>query len=267
MPVVQFMHNTTPSPLLGGKTPSEVAFGATIRRPLQFALFKGKSIEDVDMNSFDPSTLAKEQADAVSSRLFQLHRDIVQRMQDRHARNRDGRPSSMPHFNVGDYVLVGKRVAPLSKLLLRWQGPYKIVSVPSQLVRGVLLLGKPPGEAFDSHVTRMRMFADHLLETTQDLTENAQHDEGKLEVEKIISHKFIDGVLHLRVRWMGFMPADDTHEPFEHLVTDASRSLKAIVSRYLKSQVRKHPRLRPFLQQLSPNPVPAAPRSRRRRRR
>ena len=113
----------------------------------------------------------------------------------------------------------------------------------------------------------MRMFADRQLLMTEDLTENAQHDEGKLEVDKIVSHKFIDGVLHLRVRWLGFMPADDTHEPFDHLVTDASRSLKATISKYLKSKVRKTPRLRTFLEQLSPNPRPAATRRRGRRRR
>ena len=46
--------------------------------------------------------------------------------------------------------MVGKRVAPLSKLLLRWQGPYQIVAVPSQLVRRVLLLGKPDKDAIDA---------------------------------------------------------------------------------------------------------------------
>ena len=81
--------------------------------------------------------------------------------------------------------------------MLRWQGPYEIIDVPSPLIRGIRILGKPDSDLITVHVSRIRMFADSKLNVTDTLIESTQHDARAFEVKDIVGHRIEDGKLEL----------------------------------------------------------------------
>ena len=136
--------------------------------------------------------------------------------------------------------------------MLRWQGPYEIVDVPSPLIRGIRLLGKPDSDVVTVHVSRIRMFADSKLHVVDTLVETAQHDARDFEVKDIVGHRIEDSKLELLVHWLGFTAEDRTYEPVENLLDNANIYLRTAIKTYLRTAVESDPSLAQFTTRLGP---------------
>ena len=149
-------------------------------------------------------------------------------------------------------MLLGQRVGDKEKLMLRWQGPYEIVDVPSPLIRGIRLLGKPDSDLITVHVSRIRMFADSKLHVTDTLIEAAQHDARDFEVKDIVGHRIENSELELLVHWLGFTAVDRTYEPVQNLLDNANIYLRTAIKTYLRTAVEDDPSLAQFITRLDP---------------
>jgi hypothetical protein len=251
---VQYIHNTTPSQSLGGRSPIECAFGYKPKDPLSLALWTGTSMKDAKTKVVNAAELRGSHLTSLSTRLRELHKSIVETQSGQRKHNQNRRKDAkLPTFDVGTYVLLGQRVGNKEKLMLRWQGPYEIVDVPSPLIRGIRLLGKPDGDLVTVHVSRIRMFADTKLNVTDTLIESAQHDARDFEVKDIIDHRVEDGALELLVHWLGFTAADRTYEPVDNLLDDANIYLRTAIKTYLRTAVENDPSIAPHIARLGPH--------------
>ena len=73
------------------------------------------------------------------------------------------RGETLPHFTVGDYVLVARlsRQGKHSKLMGTWTGPWRVATDDKEHVYAVQHL--VTAELRDVHVARMRFYADDKL--------------------------------------------------------------------------------------------------------
>ena len=215
------------------------------------ALWNGTNMKDVKTQVCKAAELRGAHLVDLSARLQELHQSLVEMQSKRQERNQDRRKDAkLPAFEVGTYVLLGRRVGNPEKLMLRWQGPYEVVDVPSPLIRGIRILGKPDGDLITVHVSRIRMFADSKLNVTETLIESAQHDARAFEVRDIVRHRTEDGKLELLVHWLGFTKEDRTWEPVEGLLDDANIYLRTAIKTYLRTAVEDDPSLAQHLVRL-----------------
>ena len=79
------------------------------------------------------------------------------------------RGKTLPHFTVGDYVLVARvsRQGKHRKLMSTWTGPWRAANDDKEHVDAVQhLVSLVSAELRDVHVARMRVYADDKLEIT-----------------------------------------------------------------------------------------------------
>ena len=250
LPYVQYIHNTTPSPSLGGRSPIECAFGYKPKDPLALALWTGTNMKNCKTQVAKAAELRGAHLTDLSARLQELHQSLVTAQSEQQGRNQSRRKykgAKLPTFDVGTFVLMGRRVGNQEKLMLRWQGPYEVVDVPSPLIRGIRILGKPDSDLITIHVSRIRMFADSKLNVTDTLVESAQHDARAFEVKDVVGHRVESGELELLVHWLGFSAADRTYEPIDKLLDNANVYLRTAIKTYLRTAVEEDPSLAQFL--------------------
>ena len=144
----------------------------------------------------------------------------------------------LPVFEPGHYVLMGKkRTRKKSKLEATWKGPFEVIGTACEqkgaLVYNIRKLGGT--EIFPVHASRLAHFASDKLNVTADLQDWAQ--DGEYTIEKFVDFEEGDNEdLYLRVRWLGFEPADDTWEPVAQLIEDQPR----MVLYFLKTHKNAH---------------------------
>ena len=71
-----------------------------------------------------------------------------------------------------------------------------------------------------AHASRLKRYADRDLPMTPDLHDQIAYDEKGLCVESLVGWRTTAAGIQLRVRWLGFEPADATWEPLELLFKD-----------------------------------------------
>ena len=84
----------------------------------------------------------------------------------RHQRARGSRGKTLPHFTVGDYVLLAEvsTQGKHCKLISTWTGPWRFANDDKERAYAVQHL--VTGELRDVHVARMRFYADDQIEIT-----------------------------------------------------------------------------------------------------
>ena len=208
------------------------------------ALWTGTNLKDSKTQICKAAELRGAHLTDLSARLQELHQSLVKAQAKQQERNqRRHKDAKLPAFEIGTYVLLGRRVDNPEKLMLRWQGPYEIIDVPSPLIRGIRILGKPDSDLITVHVSRIRMFADSKLNVTDTLIESTQHDARAFEVKDIVGHRIEDGKLELLVHWLGFSAADRSYEPISKLLGDANIYLRTAIKSYLRTAVEDDPSL------------------------
>jgi hypothetical protein len=217
-PVVQATLNATPSQeRLGGHSPFEVMLGSPPRHPLDAVLGVDFGIDETE-EEIELSAVAREHCAALSAALEAMVPDIEAGRARRHQQNMRGKEANKsPDFEIGDYVLElarGRR----HKLQFKWLGPRRVVDTVNEyvfVVENLITL-----ERTVAHASRLKRYADRDLLVTPDLRDQIIYDEKGLCVESLVGWRTTASGLQLRVRWLGFEPADATWEPLELLYLD-----------------------------------------------
>jgi hypothetical protein len=82
------------------------------------------------------------------------------------------------------------------------------------------------------HTSRLRKYADSLLNVTADLKEQVAHDALEFYPDKIVGWREADeGRLELKVRWLGFDASDDSWEPVAQFYEDAPTKVRRYAQR------------------------------------
>jgi hypothetical protein len=172
--------------------------------------------------------LQKRWADASEGRLSQVER-TRRRDEARKVRDID--------FDIGDYVLVYV-TRQRNKLRVKWTGPFRVVDTINPAV--YICENLVTGSRSPVHTSRLRKYADSLLNVTADLKEQVAHDALEFYPDKIVGWREADeGRLELKVRWLGFDASDDSWEPVAQFYEDAP----TMVRRYAQRMRRTAPGL------------------------
>ena len=135
------------------------------------------------------------------------------------------RGKTLPHFTVGDYVLVApvSRQGKHRKLMIAWTGPWRVANDDNEHVYPVQRLDT--AELSDVHVARMRVYADDKLEITGELPKVVQQleNQGAYLIRSISAIKRAASGDEFVVKgaWEGLEEAKSTWEPVSRVFHEA----------------------------------------------
>ena len=143
----------------------------------------------------------------------------------RHHRARGCRDKTLPHFTVGDYVLLAEvsTQGKHCKLISTWTGPWRFANDDKERAYAVQHL--VTGELRDVHVARMRFYADDQIEITGELPTIYQQleNQGEYHIRGIsASMRAASGdECVVKVAWEGLEEAESTWELVSRVIYDA----------------------------------------------
>jgi len=240
VPAIQWALNTAWRKRLGA-SPFQAMMGRHPRTTLDVLV--EENAEGVSLSPVDPQEL-RNRVQQVTAAQEALHVQIVERVKQARQQSRErASRGQLPHFTVGDYVLVARVRQPgkNSKLESTWTGPWQVTNDDKEHVYTVRNI--VTGETRDVHVTRMRFYADSALEVTQPLQEVFQSIEQQGEYHI----RSIDDVRKARqgdeyvvlVQWEGLDDAEGTWEPVSRIMEDAPTVLRRALKRIKPSATIK----------------------------
>ena len=208
------------------RTPMELLTGLAPKTAIDQIAWLGVDAKVTSIN-ISNQQLRASLAD-VHKALRGLWDKAVQSQVKRSARSRRYRKQGvLPLINIGDIVLVAETIKD-NKLQMTWTGPHEVIDTVSPFVYIVRPKLRVPmtRKLKTVHIVRIRRFSAGALATDADraaIEKAALKDYPDNVVDKFISHSFGPGPakpLLIRVRWLGFDSAHDTHEPASNLVQD-----------------------------------------------
>lgn len=232
LPVAVGAINNRPRASLGGKTPLEVAIGARPVTPIDVMLEphpRGAKMS----KRLPPESIARH-ADALHDALHKgydsvvtlkevvanprVHKDKVQAM------------ASMPHWAIGDFVLVLSDPAHRrDKNLGNWTGPWQIYAHPSPHVYCVKSI--IDGDTLDNlHVARLKFFAPSDMKVTKTLKEHTANLGEGLEIDCIRNHRVVGRQLEFNIKWRGSVE-DDHWENAQEIYHQALGAVRDYVNK------------------------------------
>ena len=186
---------------------------------------------------------------------FELYEKLVEdleNMQELHNENKrrnrkevlKGSRGKLEKFIEGDFVLIAKvKQAPGTKILLRWQGPFRVVKATgTHTYRVQHMVSKDTKEV---HIQRIRKYADKDLNVTEELRAFAATQEQRVEVEKLIDVRRNPDTqrIEINVQWRGFGSEECTWEPASNIIAD----IPVLVKKLLRSLSKKQTNQRSLL--------------------
>ena len=234
LPLAQIALNHQPADRLGGVAPVTAFLGLPPTRPLD-ALFSAVATEPIAEEALMEKIgeHVRQTADA----LAKLHGDVAMESDARREQAR-GRRNKKQHvkqanFDVGDFVLAAAVATHGDKLLARWQGPKRIVSVINDQVFGVQDL-LPPFATKTHHATRLRFYSDGARDVTQDLQEHIRHTQGTYLVRELVDLRVAnDGTTQIYVHWDGFDDCEGTWEPVDVIASAVPSQVRDFCLRHI----------------------------------
>ena len=234
VPAVLFAYRTAWHAALGD-SPFFLLYGRDPREPLDYLTEKVGSLATVAYRQqlLDRVQYARQAVQTVMHTQAKRHRDTA---------NRSVR--EIP--TLADLVLRKKQlirnehtsqgVVP-GKLLPQWEGPFRVLRQVAPLSYDIQRVGTTEVER--AHARHLKLYfpraGDSLERPIRDLHPTAAEsvDEGVYEVHKIVSHQWdaLSKQPLFRVRWQGYLAADDTWETLAVLQATAS----AVLTDYLAS--------------------------------
>jgi transposase InsO family protein len=184
--------------------------------------------------------------DSLRESLNSIHRSIVSNRNRRRDYSNCNR-QSLPNFITGDFVIVAVPVSANTsyrhKLQVRWTGPFRIVDCLSDYV--YLVEDLITGERKESHVQRLRFYADSSLNVTEELYAQIAHDNAGFEIEDFIDFRFDDTTQswQILVRWRGFSAHEDIWEPVQSMLSQ----VPVLIRRRAKALWSTRPDAQPLL--------------------
>jgi transposase InsO family protein len=247
-PLVQAILNRTAGADFDGLSPSELHLARRVDTPLDTVTFTSLSEAEQEALEGLPRSAqvraAYESASAAVHACWLRAADIRERRRLQNGREREraaGRldrvrtareKGKVPQFQLGEFVLVAAPVA-RAKFKVKWMGPFRIVETLNDYV--YVVEDVVTARRKSVHVQRLRLFAEASFQVTEDVRNQAAYDD-QTHVENIVDWRETDdALLELRVRWLGFTPAEDTWEPINQLHEDQP----ALVERFLRRVQRE----------------------------
>jgi transposase InsO family protein len=207
----------------GDKTPMQLLTGLTPKNGIDHIAWLGV---DAELQQLTEAEVLAEMDD-VHDALEDLWSTAVQAQHQRRLQNARARKVQLlPRINIGDLVLVAKKV-PRTKLSMIWTGPHTVTGAVNAFSWITEPLGAPPGtNQHTAHVVRIRRFSNAELNSEVDveaLLRAARHDYPHNFVKGIRDHRVEPqhGVFQLKVRWVGWGAEGDTWEPIHAIAEDA----------------------------------------------
>ncbi len=113
-----------------------------------------------------------------------------------------------------------------SKLQVVWKGPMRIVRTKSSWVFEVEDLVTK--KLLEIHVSRLRFYADKMLNVTEDMLSQVAHSQEGHEVEKFLAvrHAKSAARFDVRIKWRGLEDSESSWEPVEQVAEDVPVPLK-----------------------------------------
>ncbi len=234
--LVQMVLNNTPVDSLGGEAPITAMTGRKPMGQLDPLMWS----VDAEATSLDEVLRLQGQAvQELQRKLEDLHRPVAEAA-ERHRRRGKKRREPLPNFEVGDFVLKATVAdAGRSKLQVVWKGPMRVVRAKSPWVFDVEdLITKSVSEA---HVSRLRFYADKMLDVTEDLLSQAAHSQEGHEVEKFLGvrHDAAKAQFEVQIKWRGLEDSENSWEPADQVAKDVPVLLKKFLKLRVKDKVAK----------------------------
>jgi hypothetical protein len=225
--------NATPAARLDGLTPTHVFLGHPPQRVIDFILAPNGAPSTVTVPASTVSAITKR----LEKTLSEYH-DRVASYAATHSRSRPpSHPRAVPaRFQVGDWVLVARvNDHRRSKLALKWIGPRQVVGYCHDSQHLVFVVKDIISGAVDNvHASRLRFFSSKDLNITTLLKDYVAAQGGandEFTVESVIAHRYVNGALEFKVKWLGFQIEEATFEPVHHVWPSAT----AAVQRYIRA--------------------------------
>ena len=251
LPIIQYVLNQTPTDSLHGYAPIQIFMGMEPSPPL-------REIFDPSTEKFTTVDITKESLDKHYSELRRtletMHKDVKVRSDQIHQRNRrqnanknGEQRSSLPNFDIGDFVLWSRvdSQQSLSKLHFIWRGPFRIVDTTSDYIFVIEDLITAKQHTVDA--SRLKFYHDKSLNVSTELLEHVSHQGFLYTVNKLLDMNWNVETKQWEflVSWKGFEDDENTWEPFTALLKDIPETLgcflmdiKDVVMR--KRLIRKH---------------------------
>ena len=160
-----------------------------------------------------------------------MHARVIQRLtHQRQQRRERASRGELPHFTVGDYVLVARvrKQGKHPKLMSTWTGPWRIENDDREHVYNVSNI--VTGETREAHVTRMRLYADNSLNVTAPFKEVFQHihQQGEYHIRAItgVRQARMGDEYVVQVQWEGLEDEEGTWEFVSQILEDAPTILR-----------------------------------------
>ena len=138
-------------------------------------------------------------------------------------------------------------LAILSLYMEKWTGPFRVVGTVNTAVHVCenLVMGKQSS----INTSRLRKYADALLNVTAELKEQAAHDSLEFYSDKLVGWREADeGLLEYKIRWLGFDATGDSWEPLKQFFEGAPTMVRR---RYAQCMLRTAPALLQAINNLS----------------
>ena len=200
------------------------------------------AIELVDME-VDTDIITKQIA-ATHKALTEIHANVTSAKARRRAQNakRRAKHSVKAGFDIGCFVHwseINKRGKDndLSKLVIQWRGPFRIVEcLNDQLYRIQHLLDAK--KTFEAHATRLKYYSMGTESIDDILIDNIRlQDSMRMHPERVIGTELDDEseLIMANVQWRGFSELENSLEPFRNVLIDAP----TVVHEYVNSLTDK----------------------------
>jgi transposase InsO family protein len=239
LPLVQSVLNNTPTPMLGGHAPIEVATG---RKPTSVLDVVFLPEEGGVVKKPATSEEVRAKVESLREHLYRIHEKVTTAMITQRDRPHAGaRPVD---FDVGDFVLYAHPgQTDKDKTRPLWFGPARVLSAEGPLLFTVQDIVTQRSRTL--HATYLKRYADKELTITKELHEFAAHGGAGFLIDAIVGHRRRGATWELLVSWEGY--DESTWEPLARMGTDAPQLVRKYINsvddtserRLLMDQIRR----------------------------
>ena len=225
--------NSYPSPVLNRHSPREVMMGLERTNITELITYIPQTDNHIKLPL--AGTDIGSHIDKLHVSLVNMHREVLISKEKRRQSNNKQRAkvALIPDFTIGCYVLHALvKDKKVSKLQIRWTGPYRIISTPHPqvyVVQHLLDLER----TFVAHATRLRYYSHEFMNVSTILEDNIKvQDSLRFKLKAIQKHRQLRTSLayEVLVEWLGFSTEENTWEPVENILVESPEILKNYIS-------------------------------------
>ena len=227
VPLLQSALNNSPSPQRKNFSPVTIFTGLTPTLPLSsYELPSPGEIQTLDAVKLTRLL----EVDKVRALLDDIHPLVAVTLETERERARKSQSrGKLPHFEIGDYVLVAREDFGASKkLCLRWRGPRQITAIVFPFVYTVRDLRNDHLD--DIHICRLRYYQDSSL-NCEAILSHVLYSETGMEISRLLNLEDTSEGIKVKIRWKGLSSSEDTHEPLLQVYEDVPAMVKRLLNR------------------------------------